>query len=120
MRGGRLVTRVAPLTRREREIARLVSEGLGDREISAKLFLSRRTVEWHLEQIRNKLGVSSRAQIAALIVREDYETSATITAPGPLATIKLPRALCPVLVARERNINELEQALAAAVGGEGR
>jgi predicted ATPase/DNA-binding CsgD family transcriptional regulator len=58
-----------PLTRREREIARLVSEGLADREIAARLFLARRTVEWHLEQIRAKLGFSTRAQIAAWVVR---------------------------------------------------
>lgn len=57
------------LTRREHEIARLVSEGLADREIATRLFLAPRTVEWHLEQIRGKLGFNSRAQIAAWFVR---------------------------------------------------
>ena len=64
------------LTRRELEIARLVSEGLSDREIATKLFLARRTVELHLEQIRNKLGLSSRAQIAAFVAREDSRPGA--------------------------------------------
>ena len=57
------------LTRRELEVARLVSQGLTDREIASKLFLAKRTVEWHLEQIREKLGFTSRAQIAVWFVR---------------------------------------------------
>lgn len=54
-----------PLTRREREIAGLVAEGLTNREIARKLFISERTAEGHVEQIRNKLGFTSRSQVAA-------------------------------------------------------
>ena len=55
----------APLTAREAEVAALVAGGLTDKEISQRLHLSRRTAENHLENIRNKLGFSSRAQVAA-------------------------------------------------------
>jgi non-specific serine/threonine protein kinase len=57
------------LTARESEIARLVSDGLGNRDIGERLFLSARTVEKHVEHVMNKLGVNSRAEIAAWQVR---------------------------------------------------
>ena len=53
------------LTRREREVAALVAEGLTNRDIAQRLFISERTADGHLEHIREKLGFSSRAQIAA-------------------------------------------------------
>jgi non-specific serine/threonine protein kinase len=53
-----------PLTRREREIAALVAKGMGNREIAEKLFLSKRTVDSHLEHIFTKLSFTSRAQLA--------------------------------------------------------
>jgi DNA-binding CsgD family transcriptional regulator/sugar lactone lactonase YvrE len=58
------------LTRREREIAALVAEGLTNREIAQRLFISERTADGHLEHIREKLGVSSRAQVAAWFVAQ--------------------------------------------------
>ena len=56
------------LTRRQLEIARLVARGLTNREIAQRLYISERTAEGHVEQIRNKLGFSSRVQIAAWLV----------------------------------------------------
>jgi predicted ATPase/DNA-binding CsgD family transcriptional regulator len=56
-----------PLTVREVEVATLVAEGLGNREIGTRLFISVRTAEYHVEQIRNKLGFHSRSEIAAWI-----------------------------------------------------
>jgi predicted ATPase/DNA-binding CsgD family transcriptional regulator len=53
-----------PLTGRELEIAALVAEGLSNREIAAKLGISKRTVDAHIEHIFGKLGVSSRVQLA--------------------------------------------------------
>lgn len=53
------------LTRREREIAWLVEAGLSNKEIAAKLVISVRTVETHVENIMSKLGFDSRTQIAA-------------------------------------------------------
>jgi DNA-binding CsgD family transcriptional regulator/tetratricopeptide (TPR) repeat protein len=58
------------LTRREREVANLVAEGLPNREIADKLFISERTAEYHVEQVRNKLGFHSRTQIAAWITEQ--------------------------------------------------
>jgi predicted ATPase/DNA-binding CsgD family transcriptional regulator len=51
------------LTRREHEIAGLVGEGLSNREIAARLVISQRTAETHVEHILSKLGFSSRAQV---------------------------------------------------------
>jgi predicted ATPase/DNA-binding CsgD family transcriptional regulator len=53
------------LTRREKEIAALVAAGLGNREIAARLYLSKRTVDSHMEHIFTKLGISSRTQLAS-------------------------------------------------------
>jgi predicted ATPase/DNA-binding CsgD family transcriptional regulator len=56
------------LTRREREIAGLVADGLGNREIAEQLYLSKRTVDSHLEHIFAKLGFTSRTQLAAWVL----------------------------------------------------
>lgn len=57
------------VTRREREVAALVSEGLTNREIAERLVLSERTVEAHLANIFGKIGVSSRTQVATWFAR---------------------------------------------------
>ncbi|WP_210268740.1 response regulator transcription factor [Brucella sp. 191011898] len=54
----------AGLSPRENEILRLVSEGLGNRDIAEQLFLSRHTIEAHIKNIYRKLAVSSRTQAA--------------------------------------------------------
>jgi non-specific serine/threonine protein kinase len=53
------------LTARQREVAGLVAQGLTDREIAARLVISPRTAESHVEQILARLGFRSRSQIAA-------------------------------------------------------
>jgi DNA-binding NarL/FixJ family response regulator len=59
---------VTALTQRELEVADLVAEGLGNREIAVRLYLSKRTVESHVEHIFGKLGLSSRAQLATWVL----------------------------------------------------
>jgi predicted ATPase/DNA-binding CsgD family transcriptional regulator len=54
----------ARLSRREKQVAELVADGLTNREIAERLFVSERTAEYHVEQIRNKLGFHSRRDIA--------------------------------------------------------
>jgi predicted ATPase/DNA-binding CsgD family transcriptional regulator len=53
------------LAKREADVARLVAEGMTNKQIGARLFISERTVDSHVRSILNKLGFSSRAQIAA-------------------------------------------------------
>jgi DNA-binding CsgD family transcriptional regulator len=55
------------LTRRELEVARLVAQGLTNRQIGTRLTLSVRTAESHIEQIRAKLGFRTRSQIATWV-----------------------------------------------------
>jgi DNA-binding NarL/FixJ family response regulator len=68
---------VVPLTEREREVGMLAAGGLTSREIATRLFLSARTVENHLQRVYSKLGVTSRAELAATL-----STSARAERPG--------------------------------------
>jgi non-specific serine/threonine protein kinase len=58
----------AVLTPRELEVAGLIAEGLSNKAIAAKLVIAQRTVEAHVEHILDKLGFSSRTQVAAWVV----------------------------------------------------
>jgi len=62
-----LVDTVVPLTAREREVAGLAAAGVPSKEIAERLFLSVRTVNNHLQNVYTKLGVSSRAEVAAIL-----------------------------------------------------
>jgi DNA-binding CsgD family transcriptional regulator len=70
-RGPRKATRQNPaqLTARELEVLGLVAQGLGNREIAARLFLSEKTVAHHVSAILRKLDVRTRAQASAQAVR---------------------------------------------------
>ena len=59
---------LAALTARETEVARLVVDGLGDREIAERLYLSRHTVSQHLKRIYRKLEVDSRVTLTRLLL----------------------------------------------------
>jgi DNA-binding NarL/FixJ family response regulator len=58
-----------PVTAREREVLRLLAEGLTNREIAARLVLSEHTVHRHVANILRKLGLSSRTAAATEAVR---------------------------------------------------
>jgi DNA-binding CsgD family transcriptional regulator len=57
------------LTRRESEILALLADGMTQREIASRLFISPKTVGTHIQRILGKLGVHSRAQAVALAHR---------------------------------------------------
>src|SRR5207302_7965393 len=57
----------AALGKRELDVARLVAEGLSNKQIAARLFISDRTVATHVGNILNKLGFNSRAQVATWV-----------------------------------------------------
>ncbi|MFN2581933.1 MAG: LuxR C-terminal-related transcriptional regulator [Candidatus Dormibacteria bacterium] len=64
------------LTPREREIAQLVGEGLTNREIAKRLFLSVRTAETHVDRALGKLGFHTRSQLAAWVARQQQPAGA--------------------------------------------
>jgi predicted ATPase/DNA-binding NarL/FixJ family response regulator len=66
-----------PLTRRERQVAALLAEGLSNKDIAGRLVISQRTAESHVEHILIKLGFTSRVQIAAWITEQHSDTSNT-------------------------------------------
>ncbi len=112
------------LTPRELQVARLVRDGLTDREIGTRLFIARRTAEWHLKQIFNKLGVNSRSQVAAWVEHDQAvgSTAESSTEHGQ----NLPPQLT-TFVGRGAQLAEIELLLSTkrlvtltAVGGAGK
>jgi len=66
------------LTAQEEQIARLARDGLSNPEIGARLFLSPRTVEWHLRKVFTKLGIGSRHELKAALAQLGQDGQ-----PGP-------------------------------------
>jgi DNA-binding CsgD family transcriptional regulator len=65
----------AALTDTERKVAALLAEGLSNPDIAARMFTSRRTVQYHVSNILAKLGLSSRVELATLVTRRGRLTA---------------------------------------------
>jgi len=100
------------LSRREREVAVLVAEGLTDRQIARRLFISERTAEGHVQGIRNKLGFDNRVQIASWATMQGIAPGVSRPAARPVPN-SLPVHLT-AFVGRERELGEIRRLLQRA------
>jgi DNA-binding CsgD family transcriptional regulator len=66
------------LTGREREVAALLADGLTNGQLAERLFISPKTAAVHVSNILAKLGLSSRAEIAAWAVRHGISHAGTL------------------------------------------
>jgi DNA-binding CsgD family transcriptional regulator len=89
------------LTKREREIAELIAQGLPTHEIARRLFVHDQTVKYHLTNLYRKYGVTTRVQFALAWVKTDHHPT-TQNAPTvlhlasidpPLSALQIARAL---------------------------
>jgi DNA-binding CsgD family transcriptional regulator len=67
------------LTPQELQIARFVAQGMANKEVAAHLFLSPRTIDYHLRNVFAKLGIKSRTQLARMPLGEEEESASAVT-----------------------------------------
>ena len=80
------------LSHREAEVAELVTKGLSNKEVASQLFVTEKTVKFHLTNIYKKMSVKSRAQLIVWCVPHgvDFINSTNQAAAAPAPTIGAP------------------------------
>jgi DNA-binding CsgD family transcriptional regulator len=73
---------MSDLTAKETQIAQLVASGLSNKEVAAQLFLSPRTIDYHLRNVFTKLGLTSRTQLAHVPWGDDAPVAAPVPSPA--------------------------------------
>ena len=73
---------LSQLTPRELQIAGYVAEGLSNKEVAAQMYLSKRTIDYHLRNVFLKLGITSRTQLEALRLTDGTRVSETAASPA--------------------------------------
>ncbi len=103
---------VEALTQREREILGLLADGLTNREIADRLYLSHETIKWYNKQLYGKLGVSNRTQAAAMAQEYALEEDQQPAPVRPTAPLKhnLPAPLTS-FIGRRLELDELASLL---------
>lgn len=100
---------VEPLSDREQEILELLAEGLTNREIATRLFLSYETIKWYNKQIYAKLGVSNRTQAAACALEHNLLEREVASSGAGLAlqSARLP-AQITTFVGRQEHLSKIK------------
>lgn len=75
-----ILTTEKKLSSREAEVTELIAKGLSNREVGNQLFVTEKTIKWHFENIKKKLGVTSRAQVIVWCLPYLQFTSDELTA----------------------------------------
>jgi len=86
---------IKQLTPAEREVVNLVCLGLTNPQIADRLFISRRTVQGHLARIFRKVKVTSRTELAALVLHSASSQETEMGPDGPKDTSTSPQTLRP-------------------------
>jgi non-specific serine/threonine protein kinase len=112
MNGLHTKTWIEPLSQRELEILRLISDGLSNHAIAQKLFLSDNTVKWYNKQIYAKLRVNSRTEAISLARRSSLlESPSSLTAKEDIhPQHNLPQQLTH-FIGREKEIDRIQRLL---------